>query len=237
MTFHLIQTGAVDSTNSEALRRLEAGQALPLFVVADEQTRGRGRGGKAWTSPKGNFYGTFALTADQDDGVVAQVSFVAAVALAKVMTDLGLAPQLKWPNDILIKGAKISGILLEKHGPALLVGMGVNVSHHPGLVSYPSTSLNDCGIEISLDQLSAQLAHDFQTQYAIWQTQGFGPIRAAWLQRAYGLNQTIAVRLPGQEARGGIFEGLGADGALQLRTPGGLDSIHAGEVYFDAVGH
>ena len=232
MSSQFISVGSVDSTNSEALRRIEGGLQPPFLLVAEEQAVGRGRGGKTWSSPKGNFYGTFTIVTDQPDATIAQVSFVAAVALASILSELGLKPQLKWPNDVLIGGAKVSGILLEKHGGVLLIGMGVNLIHHPDLSTYASTSLRDLGYELSPFDMASRLSHAFDMHYGIWMEKGFEPIRQSWLSLAYGLNQGIEVRLAGQDAQPGTFRGLDGAGALQLQTPDGLRSIHAGEVYF-----
>jgi len=237
LSLRLIACGSVDSTNSESLRRLDQGAEPPFLLMAEAQTKGRGRSGKVWSSPSGNFYGTFALPADQADATMAQVSFVAALALAHVLEGLGLKPELKWPNDILIKGAKISGILLEKQGPILLVGMGINLGHHPGLPDYPSTSLAELGHDLSPQDMASQLALQFDAVYTKWQAQGFATIREAWLGRAYKLGETITARLSGHAPKQGRFAGLAGDGALQLRTDAGLELVHAGEVYFHAAGH
>lgn len=237
MSLPLIACGSVDSTNSEALRRLDQCVQPPFLLMAEAQTKGRGRSGKVWSSPPGNFYGTFALPADQADVTMAQVSFVAALALAHVLEDLGLKPELKWPNDILIGGAKVSGILLEKQGPILLVGMGINLQHHPGLPDYPSTSLTQLGHDLVPKEMAQCLAQHFGISYAKWQVGGFAPIREAWLARAYKLGEVITARLAGQDPKQGRFAGLAGDGALQLGTEAGLELVHAGEVYFHAAGH
>lgn len=235
--------GRVDSTNLAALRLLEAGEghegtaALPFLLTAQEQRQGRGRGGNAWASPPGNFYGTFAIAATKPDGKMAQVSFLAAVALAHVLEGWGLRPRLKWPNDILIQGAKVSGILLEKHGEVLLIGMGVNLTTHPAVPGYASTSLADEGLAIKPEALAKPLAEAFARWLQRWHDEGFGPVRAAWLARAHGLGQSIGVRLMGQPAREGRFAGLDNDGALLLDGVNGLETYHAGEVYFHAAGH
>ena len=238
MNLSLIEVKSVDSTNSEALRHIEAGARVPFFLRADQQRQGRGRGGKPWSSPQGNLYGTFALTAQKPDPEMAQVSFIAAVALAEVLEALDLKPQLKWPNDILIEGAKISGILLEKHKSVLLVGIGVNISSHPEISSsYKTTSLAALGKHIVPKNLAQNLRSALSEKMQSWQERGFGPIRKAWLKRAYGLGQVIDVRLDGRMRHRGVFSGLDDQGALQLKGPKGLEIIHAGEVYFHAAGH
>ena len=237
LNFPVVQKSTVDSTNSEALRCLQAGTAAPFLLVANEQTRGRGRSGKGWLSPPGNFYGTFAVTVDRPAFVMAQVSFVAAVALAQVLRDLDLEPQLKWPNDVLIDGAKISGILLEKYVSVLLIGMGVNLMHHPNQVGYDSVSLKDLGLDLEIESMATYLGMAFSQKFHLWSKEGFEPIRQAWIDQAFGLGQALEVRLPGREAITGIFEGLACDGALQLDTENGLRLLHAGEVYFHAARH
>ena len=242
MSLGLIVCGPVDSTNSEALRRLGQGVPAPFLLMAEAQTKGRGRWGKVWSSPPGNFYGTFALPADvlstdQAEAALAQMSFVAALALARVLEDLGLHPRLKWPNDILLNDAKVSGILLEKQGSVLLVGMGVNLAHHPGVPAYPSTCLQELGQDMNPEDLAERLGRQFYGAYACWQEQGFAPIRIAWLARARGLGEAMTVRLAGQAPRQGRFAGLAGDGALQLRGADGLQLVHAGEVYFHAARH
>ncbi len=232
-----IHYASVGSTNATALDLAHARQCLPFLVTASEQTAGRGRSGQAWASPPGNFYGTFALPADKPDSRMGQVSFVAAVALAQVLGDWGLDPQLKWPNDVLIASAKISGILLEKHGPVLLVGVGVNVASHPELPDRTTTSLRALGLTRSPAEMGEALAAALEDTLALWQRDGFAPIQRAWLALAQGLNQPLRVRRAGRGDVIGLFRGLGPEGSLQLERPEGPLSIHAGEVFFHAAGH
>lgn len=222
----------VDSTNAEALRRLEAGQAPGFLLRADEQTKGRGRSGNHWTSPKGNFYGTFVFECGAKDADAAQLSFVAALALADVLEDAGLKPQLKWPNDILIDDAKISGILLEKHGPILLIGMGINIATHPDLDAYPTTSLHHQGWAVSPADLADLLTRAMDQRFQAWQATGFSTQREAWLARAYNRGADIRVRFAQGMETHGQFVGLDTDGALQLQTAAGLELVHAGQVFY-----
>ena len=226
----------VESTNISALSLLDEGQRAPFLVRARAQRSGRGRGGKAWASPPGNFYGTFVLRAQCLAGEAAQLSFVAAVALASVLVEHGIRPQLKWPNDVLIGGAKLSGILLEMHGPYVLIGMGVNLAYHPNMPDYPSTCLQEQGLSLSPQALGQQLFLALNTWIAQWEAEGFMPIRAAWLARAYGLGEPIIAHLPGDKILKGRFEGLDFDGALLLHTQAGLSLIHAGDIFFHAAG-
>jgi BirA family transcriptional regulator, biotin operon repressor / biotin---[acetyl-CoA-carboxylase] ligase len=139
---------------------------------------------------------------------------------------------LKWPNDLLLDGRKCSGILLERQGPALVIGMGVNLAQHPDGTERPATSLAAAGLPVPTPtELLDLLAPAFARWRALWTAQGFAPIRAAWLDRAAGVGGRIVARL-GQESPEGVFAGLAEDGALQMRLDdGSLRAIHAGEVF------
>ena len=232
----IFEFGEVASTNTSALELLNTGEQAPFLVRADAQAGGRGRGGKVWSSPPGNFYGTFVVRPLRDAREAAQLSFVAAVALGDVLKAEGLEPQLKWPNDVLLDGAKVSGILLEMHGPHVLIGMGVNIASHPAVPGYASTCLSDEGVDISPKAFGQRLSNALHSWIARWEAEGFATIREAWLQRAYGLSQPIMARLPGEKVLQGRFEGLDSDGALLLRGDAGLTTVHAGDLYFNAAG-
>ncbi len=225
---HLDEVG---STNDWLLVQADA---LPdgHWVVADRQTAGRGRRGRVWNDGAGNFMGSVLVKAH---GPVQQLSFVAALALHDGLATITGQPArfaLKWPNDVLLDGVKCSGILLERQGTALVIGMGVNLAQHPTGTERPATSLAAAGLAVPtpaalLDQLAAAF-HHWRAQ---WEQAGFAPIRAAWLERAAGLGGRIVARL-GSESPEGVFAGLADDGALQMRLDdGSLRSIHAGEVF------
>lgn len=230
---HLAEVG---STNDWLL-----GQAAHLpdghWVRADRQTAGRGRRGRAWNDGAGNFMGSVLVRAPGPDASLPlqQLSFAAALALHDALaavTGQGQRLALKWPNDVLLDGVKCSGILLERQGDALVIGIGVNLASHPDGMERPATSLAAAGLpvptpEVFLDALGPAFAH----WRALWQAQGFAPIRAAWLSRAAGLGTRIVARL-GSENPEGLFTGLADDGALLLRLDDGTTrAIHAGEVF------
>jgi BirA family biotin operon repressor/biotin-[acetyl-CoA-carboxylase] ligase len=159
-----------------------------------------------------------------------------AAALAVVDTAAHFAPRaaitVKWPNDVLADGRKLSGILLESGPNWLAVGIGINLAEHPAETEFPATSLAALGAtppqpDVALTVLAARFAY----WLALWRVQGFEPLRAAWLARAGGLGSPIRARLP-QEERHGAFEGIDATGALLLREASGLRAITAGEVFF-----
>jgi BirA family biotin operon repressor/biotin-[acetyl-CoA-carboxylase] ligase len=225
---HLAEVG---STNDWLLARAEA---LPNghWVITDRQTAGRGRRGRVWNDGAGNFMGSVLVKAD---GPVQQLSFVAALALHEALAALTGQPArftLKWPNDVLLDGAKCSGILLELQGEALVIGMGVNLAHHPTSTERPATSLAAAGLPVPtpaalLDELALAFAH----WRHIWARDGFAPIRTAWTARAAGVGARIVARL-GSESPEGIFTGLADDGALLMQLDDGTTrAIHAGEVF------
>lgn len=222
----------VGSTNDRLL-----GQAADLadghWVLADRQTAGRGRRGRVWNDGAGNLMASVLVRAG---GPVQQLSFVAALALFDALVAAGVPAgarlALKWPNDLLLDGAKLSGILLERAEAALVIGFGVNIASHPDASERPATSLAAAGFRpIAPIDLLAQLMPAFAQWRAIWAANGFAPVRDAWLARAAGIGDRIAARL-GTETLEGRFEGLDADGALALRLDGGqVRAIHAGEVF------
>mgnify|MGYP002780029014 CR=1 FL=1 len=229
---HLAEVG---STNDWLLARAET---LPdgHWVIADRQTAGRGRRGRAWSDGTGNFMGSVLVKAA---GPVQQLSFVAALALHGALAGLSGQPArfaLKWPNDLLLDGIKCAGILLERQGSAvgdaLVIGIGVNLAHHPDGTERPATSLAAAGLPVPppvglLDKLAPAFAH----WCAMWARDGFAPIREAWLERSTGLGTRIVARL-GAESPEGLFEGLAEDGALLMRLDDGtMRAIHAGEVF------
>ncbi|GGI86617.1 biotin--[acetyl-CoA-carboxylase] ligase [Polymorphobacter multimanifer] len=194
------------------------------WVRADRQTAGRGRRGRVWHDGAGNLMASVLVKAE---GPVQQFSFVAAVALrGAIAAACGVETRLKWPNDLLFDGAKVSGILLERAGDALVVGIGVNVGWAPDDLERPAVAVGG-----SVEVLFAALARHFALWRGRWAMEGFAPVRAAWLAAAQGIGGRIEVRL-GHETLTGIFEGLGDDGALLLRMGDGrVRPVHAGEVF------
>ena len=234
---------AVDSTNAEALRRAQAGEPGPLWIVAREQHAGRGRRGRAWISPTGNLHATLMLTDPAPAAAAAQLGFVAGLALhdaaAAAAPPLAACLALKWPNDLLCKERKIAGILIEGEGNpvTVAVGIGVNCCHHPVATELPATDFAAEGADVGTAVLVDRLAAAMQERLTQWNRgAGFAGIRAAWLARAHGLAQPIRVRLAERETTG-CFETIDDTGRLMLRIRnGGLEAIAAGEVFpFDRI--
>lgn len=240
--FRLVALDVVDSTNDEAKRLLAAGAEEGTLVWARAQRGGRGRDGRRWDSPAGNLYASLLLRPDGPPGEVAQLGFVAALAVG---TGIGafvpplVALTLKWPNDILLDGRKVAGILLETEGvgaegvDGLVVGFGVNVRIFPAEARVPATSIAAVGGESDVEpaRVLEAIARQFLAWTHRWRTEGFAPIRQAWLARAHGLGGPITVRLP-RETIEGRFKGIDAHGLLELETGQGPRLISAGDVFF-----
>jgi BirA family biotin operon repressor/biotin-[acetyl-CoA-carboxylase] ligase len=226
------------STNAEALALSRAGECGPLWVTAKSQSAGRGRRGSTWVSAPGNLYATLLLSDPSPPELAPQLSFVAALALHDAVADCAgaLGPRLavKWPNDLLLNGAKLGGILIEGESEplfAVAVGIGVNCVSHPGGTPYPATDLATAGALVTPSRLVATLSTAMQRRLAQWQRgQGFAASRADWLKRAYGLGQDIRVRLPERELEG-LFKGIDDAGHLQVLERHGLTTVTAGEVF------
>ena len=237
--FSLCRLDAIDSTNDEAKRRAAANAPEGLIILADRQTAGRGRQGRVWQSPPGNLYCSILLRPDRALGEVAQLGFAASLAVAEALAPLlppPLTPRCKWPNDVLIEGRKIAGILLESEAAGgraawLVIGIGINIASHPADAETKATSLVDLGAPpIAPDELLARFRARFLPWYESWRERGFAPLRAAWLERAEGIGGQIRVR----EARGerrGRFVDLDATGALVLENNEGRQHISAGAVF------
>jgi BirA family biotin operon repressor/biotin-[acetyl-CoA-carboxylase] ligase len=240
--FSLICLPSVGSTNDEAKRLAEDGAVEGTLVYALEQTAGRGRRGRGWHSPPGNLYVSAVLRPGKPAAQSALIGFVAAVALADALQDLGLSGErlrLKWPNDVLVDKAKVAGILIETSATAggppawLVLGMGVNLAHAPENTPYPATTLRAAGLaSVTVEGLLEALAGRLAEWYGRWQAEGFAPVRAAWLKRATGLGEPIEVRLD-QESLQGRFVALEEDGALSLELPQGeRRRVTVGDVFF-----
>jgi BirA family biotin operon repressor/biotin-[acetyl-CoA-carboxylase] ligase len=225
----------LDSTNEEARRLARAGERGPLWIVAREQNAGRGRRGRSWVSQRGNLFASLLTRAPAH--CAAQLAFAAGLAVGETVA--GFAPSaetsLKWPNDVLLDGKKVAGILLEGlGGDALAIGIGINLSHCPDETEFPAVSIAQVtGSAPDWDATLLRLAGAMAAWYEIWRGGlGFAPVRTAWLARAGGLGGPIRARLEGNEMQG-VFETIDEDGALLLRQgSGALARITAADVFF-----
>ena len=237
-----VELDAVDSTNAEALRRLPDLEG-PCWIMARRQTAGRGRRGRPWSDPDGNFAASLALRPEVPAAQSALVSFVAALALHDSLCALTGQPSafaLKWPNDVLAGGGKVSGILLEGAGTAaradhLIVGIGVNLVGAPATVSadglHAVSLVAVTGTRLRPQTLLDRLAPDFARWYETLMRAGFAPLREAWIARAAGLGEVITART-GRDTLRGVFETIDETGALVLRIGVARRIVPAADVFF-----
>jgi len=232
---------AIDSTNAEAARRAAAGDAGPYWLRAASQSAGRGRRGRAWTSEPGNLFITYLGASTRPPGEIALLSFAAALAVADVADSAIGRPValVKWPNDVMVLGRKISGILLESGALGdgrmwIAVGIGINIVSIPDGVEQPIAALSSFvdGKSISVDAVEQTLRRRLGFWAGRFEREGFPPLRDAWLARAHGMNAPAVARV-GSDEISGVIRGLSAEGALQLELPDGRTRlITAGEVFF-----
>ncbi|EEE38376.1 biotin-(acetyl-CoA-carboxylase) ligase [Rhodobacteraceae bacterium KLH11] len=239
---HVLQE--VDSTLNEAAR-LAPTASGPVWIMAHRQTAARGRRGRAWSNPKGNLAATLLMRPPGDPEQAALRSFVAALALfdaCVAVTGRAAGLSLKWPNDVVLNGGKLAGILLESTGQGrgvshLAIGIGVNLSEAPGAESVepgavrPVSLLSETGAHVTPEDFLAELAVAYAHYETQFMTYGFQPIRTAWLNRAARLGEVITARTAVSETVG-TFETVDAGGSLVLNTAKGRVSIPAADVYF-----
>ena len=234
----------VDSTNAEAAR-IAQDLSGPEWILALRQTAGRGRRGRAWNNPEGNFSATLVLRPTESPEVVALRSFVAALALYDALVSAtGRAEifSLKWPNDVLLNGGKLAGILLESSGfggklAHFAIGIGVNLISAPDMheveegAARPVSLMSEAGVQVMPEEFLNLLAPAYARYEAQFVTYGFAPIRTAWLDRAARLGEVIKARTT-RESHEGTFETVDAAGNLVLSTAKSRIAIPAAEVFF-----
>jgi BirA family biotin operon repressor/biotin-[acetyl-CoA-carboxylase] ligase len=227
----LVARDSVGSTNDEAAHLADNGAAEGTVVWAREQTGGRGRRGRRWVSPVGNLYSSTILRPDCAAPHAAELGFVAALAVADVIP-AAREVRVKWPNDVLVDGGKIAGILLESaiaqtgRVEHVVVGIGINVGFAPQLpeMRYPGAALGG-SVEVALEKFTHALA----VRLVEWRRDGFEVVRAAWLAKAGPIGTEVDVKL-GDELVRGRFAGLDREGALLLDTAAGPRKIVSGEL-------
>jgi BirA family biotin operon repressor/biotin-[acetyl-CoA-carboxylase] ligase len=239
----LILLDEVESTMAEARRR--APFARPTWIAARRQNAAVGRRGRSWAAPEGNLSVTLTLAPGCGPAQAALYSFVASYALYATLlayVEDKDAVTLKWPNDVLLGGGKLAGILLESDGTAELVtrlsiGIGVNLNTRPAAVAIepggliPVTLSEVTGEAIDPLEFLSFLAEHLAHQARFFHAHGFGPLRAAWLERAARLGERITARMADEEIAG-LFETVDADGQLVLQTSSGRRTIAAADVFF-----
>ena len=225
-----IRLESVGSTNAYARDLAGHGECGPLWVVAERQTAGRGRLERAWVSEPGNLYASALYPAVPARIAPSALSFAAALAVADTVAAFanGREVQVKWPNDVLLGGCKVSGILLENLGAATVCGIGINVAHSPDTDRWPTTEIGgDVEVRVVLETLQASFEH--------WRERlvrgGLEALRGPWVERAFGIGAEVVVATGGRQLAG-RFAGLGPDGELMLGTRAGTLSVVAGDVTY-----
>lgn len=231
MIRHLAST---HSTNDDIAALAREGAAEGTWLRADTQTGGRGRHGRQWISPPGNLHASTLVRRIAGDPPAPSLALVAALALDSLL-QAWLGPDrlmIKWPNDLLADSAKISGILLEAIDEAVVVGVGVNLAHHPTAIDRPATSLAALGFSPpDPGDFAEELAASFAAGLARWRADGLSALLARWQARAHPAGTALRVNAP-QGALEGLYDGLDADGALRLKTADGVvHLVHAGDIF------
>jgi len=251
----------IGSTNVEAMSRARDGDAGRLWIVSGYQSAGRGRRGRAWQTPDGNLAASLLQVVNCPSNIAATLGFVAGLALdeavRRIAPDLAVAVgvdgvdggdraqggrlRLKWPNDVLLDGGKLAGILLEAEtvgtgALAVVVGIGVNISEVPRELPYRATALCELGIAANADDVFQALSDAWAGAERVWnEGKGFPEIRKLWLDRAAGIGEEVAVRI-GDEVLRGVFDTIDSEGRLVIReASGALRTISAGEVHLGTV--
>lgn len=233
---------SVGSTNAIALERGAAGDPGRLWLVTTRQETGRGRRGRGWQWTEGNLAATLLLVPDFDLTHAATLGFVAGLAIGDALAAVSphVRFELKWPNDVLANGAKLTGILLEsvmlgEKRYALAIGIGVNVAGHPEGTPYPATSLAALGASCDAETVFLALSDAWVDNLTLWNGgRGLDAIRQRWLNRAAGLGSEVAVRVDGNVVRG-VFETIDEDCRFVIRAGDDMVKIAAGDVHFGAV--
>jgi BirA family biotin operon repressor/biotin-[acetyl-CoA-carboxylase] ligase len=223
------------STNTEACALARDGERGTLWVTAQKQTAGRGRRGNVWVSEPGNLYASLLLS-DVPKGRAGELAFVAGLAVYDAVAEL--APPvasrlaLKWPNDVLLGGAKLAGVLIEAEKDWAVIGIGINCAHHPEQTAQPATDLTAAAAPLSVAAVFTRLSKTMLVRLRQWENGiGFAAVRSDWLIRAAGIGQDIRVRLHAKELAG-HFHGLDETGHLLLRLPdGSIKAVSSGEVF------
>ncbi len=222
------------STNDDLAISAREGAPEGFWLRAERQTGGRGRQGREWHSPPGNLYASTLVRLRAGDPPAPTLALVAAVALHEVAAVYsgGAAIEIKWPNDLLVAGAKLSGILLERLDDAVVVGFGVNLADHPDLTARPATSFAALGGAPDPALFLESLAESFARWLARWREEGLAPIRLRWLAGAHPPGTALSTHTASGAWVEGVFDGLDDGGALRLRLADGSSRIiHAGDVF------
>ena len=226
----------LDSTNDEARRCLEKGECHGLVVTADSQRAGRGRRNAEWRSCPGNLFMSMIVEIP-DESTAGQLAYVTGLAAADAIgRTVGIDVNLKWPNDLMLDGRKLGGILIEggTRPGFYVVGLGINLVSAPSGGEYPAISLADAGGVTTRDGLLAAVCYAFALRFRAWLSTGFEGVRQDWRARAYGIGKPLTVRLANGTTERGVFTDVDEAGALMVQRGDGTGLVlSAGAVFFE----
>lgn len=236
VNFHYFES--LSSTMDEARTHALSHTEESTVIVAKHQTGGRGRRGRAWESLPGNIHLTYVTYQNCPLLMAPQLSFVACVAIGEALrTFLSSEHELlyKWPNDLLLNGKKVAGILLEtlpipeKQDMACLIGCGINLVSSPLEARYPATSFQNEHLFVPYEDALQKIGASLQQHITLWQKEGFSPMRKAWMTFAMGVGASLSFEVEDKPLKG-ISQGIDEVGSLILETPQGIIKLMAGEV-------
>lgn len=226
------------STMDEARDRVQNGADEGTVIVADRQSKGRGRRGRLWESLSGNLHYTYITYVNKSGHLLPELSFVVCVALGEEIRKLLPPPQCltyKWPNDLMLNEKKVGGILLEaislpdQNRTAYLLACGLNLAHKPSHPRYPATSFSEEGLFFEKDEMINKFSSALETTLNLWKEKGFSPFQERWMTWAAGLNKSISFEYQGKSYEG-LFKGIDSKGGLMLESRQGLLTMNAGEI-------
>lgn len=208
----------VTSTQDVAREMVANGNAgNNCVVIANAQSAGRGRYNRKWVSHHGNLYASFIYGCDEPD---ARIAYSVAVAVAETLMSFGISPQIKWPNDVLVDGKKISGILIEYYNDYVIVGVGINIESKPTVPEYKTIKMSEF-VEVSVDAVFSKLLYNMKK----WRFEKFPLVREHWLKLAIGLNKLVKYRGVQHE-----LVGINDNGALILRRDSKYYLVYGDEI-------
>lgn len=233
----MIETVAeIPSTNAALLMRLGRGEILREgdWLVADRQSAGRGRAGRVWSDGFGNFMGSTVVRLRAADPLPQTLALIAGLAAHEAVCAVAAGIeglQLKWPNDLLVGEAKLAGILLERQGDAIVVGIGVNLAQAPQVEGRLTASLAGLGHGVERDRFAAELAANFALTLERWHLGEWPVLRGQWMARALPTGTLITIKDRDQGVIMGAFGGIDENGVALLRlADGAVRAIHAGDI-------
>ena len=240
--YRLIAREAVGSTNEEARALVAAGVTQGTVVWAESQTAGRGRHGRDWVSPPGNLYCSIILRPKVETSRLSEISFVSALAVRDAVTAVlpaDIPVEFKWPNDVLVAGRKVAGILVEaeklpdEERTALIIGIGINIVSAPRETSYPATCISAMARAPRVSRLLSSLVAALDRRVELWTRNGFAVIREEWMNHAYGVGGQVTA----DSGVSGVFSGLDETGAIIIGlTDGARHRLVSGSVRFSEIG-